>query len=210
MGLAYKGSPSLVFLKPPKTDDESYEYSVRLDDTPALQLFDAKGQTRAVLGKTSLTITKTGEERKLPASSLVLFDSAGDLGVPLHLQGPLLQLCSGCPDSLEKGLTTHTWSPPRSEQPRNAGSEKTKRELGWRERVGLRSLASGWMRCKFGYRIRVGPTSRVTTGQIGWKWWCGRLGRLGLVFHQSIPGNMGYKRPLTLGGYYGTYGKGQK
>jgi len=56
------------------------------EDKPTLRLYDKKGKLRAVLGSTSLKITRPGmaggkveTEEKRPESSLVLFDKAGKL-----------------------------------------------------------------------------------------------------------------------------------
>jgi len=52
-------------------------FGLEQDGSPSIRLIDPGGNSRAVLGATSLITTRTGSEEKRPASSLVLFDTAG-------------------------------------------------------------------------------------------------------------------------------------
>ena len=69
------GSPSLSF------HDKNGTFRAWLvleeDGMPSFMLYDENDNKRAVLGFTSLEVTKTGEVRNLPPSSLVLFNKEG-------------------------------------------------------------------------------------------------------------------------------------
>ena len=69
------GSPSLTFLD--KNENLRAWLVLDEDGMPSFMLFDENENKRAVLGFTSLEVTKTGEVRNLPPSSLVLFNKEG-------------------------------------------------------------------------------------------------------------------------------------
>ncbi len=76
LSLGKLGSPALNLF------DEKGQMRASLgllaDGSSSLSLFDAKG-LRAVLGRTKLEASRTGKVDERPVSSLVLFDEAGNV-----------------------------------------------------------------------------------------------------------------------------------
>ena len=59
------------------TEKRRAELRMGSDGSPNLTLYDALENVRAILGANSVRVVKTGKVRKLPESSLVLFDKGG-------------------------------------------------------------------------------------------------------------------------------------